>query len=238
MYSNGSLTIKKRRDGTYSNSTKTVEIDLKNGTAYSYREKIAYINHDKKYIIFNDHKYSPTTSNHQSHVRYFLNGHEELKNYKRYTIDISSLNYFNGTLESLSGGLRYSPGLEIFVKNEFKKYSEFLKDIKEKTEKRDAESKEREARRAKMKRLMNSIENLKYKSVKNFEKAISTQKELCNATNIQIGFSSDIPDDTLKIFSKYLMENKDLIHYLVRDRVIDRIKRLMAIETFSNLGDE
>lgn len=91
MYSSGSY-LKKRRDGSYSNSTKSMRVNGNLG--YSYREIIfkTFFNPktNQTEAIFNVTKFSPTTTGHQSSLKHHLEGLSHVK--KIYNIDINSLN--------------------------------------------------------------------------------------------------------------------------------------------------
>jgi hypothetical protein len=183
MFSRGNTNLTKRKTGELTNSTKTCRIELNQVTglfdkAYSYGEVIAKVDHKEKVIVLNDHNFSNTTNSHQSAVRYKLS--ELYKDYKKFTVDVTTLNYFDfKTLSSLTDKIyNHTDGLEklvevYFTKKTALKVGEAAKKITADREESNRQSRNKAAR---VKRLTENLETLNYKTEKAFIKALEKYK--------------------------------------------------------------
>ena len=184
-FSNGKCSLTRRKNGDFTNSTKTCEVNLGlNGEfyqAYSYAEKIAIVDFKNKVVLYNDHKFSVTTNAHQWAVYKFIE--RQYPNYKHLSIDCYSINnldlrdpmkFFNEV-----SGLRYTQGLAdyISVLGNKKKDLKFLENLIKENEEADKRAREEKNREIRVKNLRKKIEALDYKTPKALEVALDKFKK-------------------------------------------------------------
>jgi hypothetical protein len=201
----------------------------------SYAEKIAIIDHEKQYILFNDHIFSVTTNHHQTATYFHLV--KKYPNYKKYSFDSYSINDFNfKDARTLGNGLIFSDSLIRFISEQYptKDNEDFLHELQWKNIYRSVENAIYKSNRDKEKRLNKKIEKLDFKSIADLEKALGKN------TYVKIrGYYLENDGNKKNLFSKYVLD------YIDRFNIVDRykpdfinvLKTNITINSLGTLGD-
>ena len=254
----GSTNLKKRSDGTLSNSTKSCKILELGKVGMSYKQVIFYRFLNKKNetcIVFNTTKFSQTTSCHQSELRSYLKGHLGIK--KTYYVDLTSLNNFESYFSSdnlieffedrLNRDDPKSENSQVFELLSDLDYQK--KDIEEvkkwyETEKQDNLKSQKENRR--LSRLAANIENLNYKTPQGLLKALkyydrgqgkvkSHLRGYGFKTRLAFDFAEKI--ELLHRASKLKDFKKEFLNFFEQDSDLKtELEKLSKLELLSGLG--
>jgi hypothetical protein len=170
--------LRKNKHGNYNNSTKSCQVlvnpsnKLEITEAFSYDEKIAFIDHKKKIIVYNARKFSTTTSTHFYAIRSVIESKHSI-GYKSFYFEIDSLNgYCPKSIKSIldDKSLKYSESLfEAFGLKIFKGIKK-LKQIEDRTNKEIKEKRESKN----LSKLRDKVRWLDYKTETGLLKAIKT----------------------------------------------------------------
>lgn len=224
----GRTTLSRRKDGKYTNSTKTCEVLLGNDgsyyEAYSYAEKIVKVDFKNEIVIYNVHNFSPTTNGHQEAVRGFFS--RQYPTLKAINIDCYSMNNLDirDVFESIKGlsGLKYTYGLDELVKilGSNRKDLAWVYRLIEADAKKEKERKESKNREIRVKNLTKKLENLDYKDEKSLLKAIEKFK-VESTSRRKVEILSPTRWETVEKFKTVLDENNFTLDltYWNRDRL-------------------
>lgn len=179
----GKSELKKQKDGTFSNSTKSMRVENNGMQGWSYKELIFVKLLDKKgnlWTIFNTRRFSPTTTNHyrtlQDHAEKSLNFSKDRVIY----LDVRTMNLlqYNDSLENIdvtyllknTSALNYEGTLSLvkMITNRTfsRKTEKDLIEIKDQRIKLDKEYSNES-------RLRKKISELKYSNPKTFKKSLT-----------------------------------------------------------------
>jgi len=194
-----------KKTNEWKNSTGSVRLNLETGLAYSYREKIAIINKEKDFVLFNDFSFSPTTRNHQKGIYNLLISKLNFNSSKIIRIEASSLNDFDGSIESIEDKITSDLNLDRLQSSKLIKFSsKELNGLKSRLSEDFKASKLNEKRN----RLRRNLSDLKYSNEKTYIKALNDFSKISKFPKIGLAIPKNPHTVNFTLFEK-LIENKE-----------------------------
>ncbi len=197
-----------KKTNEWKNSTGSVRVELENGLAWSYGQKIAIINKEKDFVLFNEYKFSQTTSNHQKAVYVLLQNKLGFHPTRIFRIEAGSLNYFDGSIDSIKDSITSDLNLDRLQSSKLIKFShKELTEIKSRLDEDFKKTKENE----KENRLKKNLITLNYANEKTYLKALNEFfKNSGRLRKLELDWPQKMKSlDHFELFEK-IMENKEI----------------------------